>query len=236
LNSESRGETAKIIKLSRFSYILSRPEGAVGIIWVYISIIVRNDSALRAGKKLYIYLCGLCVARDISLKQILGIKDIGEDLDTFRQRLHPHSCQWILRKPSFRDWTEEAHEDSPYIYWLTGPPAAGKTLLSSFIIHYLRRGFAPGTCQYHFFQAAHHGTRTTSYFLRSLAFQIAQRHEEFRLALTSTYQNFGMPFESQKYRVIWDKLFEGILFRLKFDEPFFWVLDGLDEAESPGVL
>ena len=45
-----------------------------------------------------------------------------------------------------------------------------------------------------------------------------------------------MPFESQKYRVIWDKLFEGILFRLKFDEPFFWVLDGLDEAESPGVL
>jgi hypothetical protein len=43
---------------------LSRPEGAVGIIWVYIGIIVRNDGALRAGKKLYIYLCGLCVARD----------------------------------------------------------------------------------------------------------------------------------------------------------------------------
>jgi hypothetical protein len=31
---------------------------------VYIGIIVRNDGALRAGKKLYIYLCGLCVARD----------------------------------------------------------------------------------------------------------------------------------------------------------------------------
>jgi WD40 repeat protein len=54
--------------------------------------------------------------------------------------------------------------------------------------------------------------------------------------LISTYQNFGIPFASQKYQVIWDKLFEGILFRLKFDEPFFWVLDGLDEAESPGVL
>jgi len=50
--------------LALFSQIeiqLSRPEGAVGIIWVYISvyigIIVRNDSALRAGKKLNIYLC-----------------------------------------------------------------------------------------------------------------------------------------------------------------------------------
>ena len=44
---------------------VSRPEGAVGIIWVYIGIIVRNHGALRAGKKLYIYLCGLCVARDM---------------------------------------------------------------------------------------------------------------------------------------------------------------------------
>jgi hypothetical protein len=29
---------------------VSRPGGAVGIIWVYIGIIVRNDGALRAGK------------------------------------------------------------------------------------------------------------------------------------------------------------------------------------------
>jgi hypothetical protein len=29
---------------------MSRPEGAVGIIWVYIGIIVKNDGALRAGK------------------------------------------------------------------------------------------------------------------------------------------------------------------------------------------
>jgi hypothetical protein len=29
---------------------MSRPEGAAGIIWVYIGIIVRNDGALRAGK------------------------------------------------------------------------------------------------------------------------------------------------------------------------------------------
>jgi hypothetical protein len=36
---------------------MSRPEGAVGIIWVYIGIIVKNDGALKAGKKLYIYLC-----------------------------------------------------------------------------------------------------------------------------------------------------------------------------------
>jgi hypothetical protein len=34
---------------------------------VYIGIIVRNDGALKAGKKLYISVCGLCIARDISI-------------------------------------------------------------------------------------------------------------------------------------------------------------------------
>jgi hypothetical protein len=43
---------------------VSRPEGAVGIIWVYNGILVWNDGALKAGKKLYISVCGLCVARD----------------------------------------------------------------------------------------------------------------------------------------------------------------------------
>jgi hypothetical protein len=43
----------------RLSGRLSRPEGAVGIIWVHIGIIVRNDGALKAGK-LYIYLCVAC--------------------------------------------------------------------------------------------------------------------------------------------------------------------------------
>jgi hypothetical protein len=36
----------------------------VRIIWVYIGIFVRNDGALKAGKKLYISVCGPCVARD----------------------------------------------------------------------------------------------------------------------------------------------------------------------------
>ena len=39
---------------------MSRPEGAVGIIWVYIGIIVRNNGALKAGKKLYINLYVAC--------------------------------------------------------------------------------------------------------------------------------------------------------------------------------
>lgn len=136
----------------------------------------------------------------------------------------------------FRDWAEAIHEGNANIYWLTGPPAVGKSTLSSFIVNYLKQGFIPGTCEYHFFQAEHHDTRTIAYFIRSLAFQIAQEHEEFRSALVSAQKNSSLPFTTQKYQVLWDKLFEGILFRLRLNEPLIWVLDGLDEAESQTIL
>ena len=36
--------------------------------------------------------------------------------------------------------------------------------------------------------------------------------------------------------MIWEKIFEGILFRIPSQYPFFWVFDGLDEAETPVEL
>ncbi|XMA09563.1 hypothetical protein WAI453_002354 [Rhynchosporium graminicola] len=64
----------------------------------------------------------------VSLDQLLGIKIISDDLDAIKQRRSPHSCQWILRKPSFRDWAEELYEEGPKLYWITGPPTVGKLL------------------------------------------------------------------------------------------------------------
>jgi hypothetical protein len=39
-------------------------------VFVYI---VMNDGALKAGKKLYISVCGLCVARDIRRRAVLTL-------------------------------------------------------------------------------------------------------------------------------------------------------------------
>jgi hypothetical protein len=49
---------AAVVQLMPFCQGLKR---LVRIIWVYIGIIVRNDCALRAGKKPYLYLCVACV-------------------------------------------------------------------------------------------------------------------------------------------------------------------------------
>jgi len=170
-----------------------------------------------------------------SINDILGILEREDDFQAFRQAILPGSCHWIVQKKAFRDWIEPT-DTSSTIFWLTGPPAIGKTMLSSFIIDYLSRGYALGSCQYHFFQAERHDTRTISYCLRILALQIADKYEIFRAKLFATHQETGILFATKNYQVIWEKIFEGVLFRLSLDEPLFWVLDGLDEAESPAAL
>jgi hypothetical protein len=44
----------------------------------------------------------------------------------------------------------------------------------------------------------------------------------------------GMQFETADPRVIWERIFRSILFRIEDQEgPLFWVIDGLDEADDP---
>ena len=145
------------------------------------------------------------------------------------------SCTWILQKEAFHNWLD-GKEDCSNILWLTGPPAVGKTILSSYIIDYLRGRDVPGSCHYHFFREQHLDTCTTSYCLRSLAYQMAQKYDTFRAALIAAYIDTAVTWGKQKYQVIWEKIFDGGLFRLDLGEPIYWVLDGVDEAKVPHEL
>jgi WD40 repeat protein len=42
-----------------------------------------------------------------------------------------------------------------------------------------------------------------------------------------------MRFEQLDTHVIWARIFEGILFKIDFKETMYWVLDGLDESDTP---
>ncbi|KAJ5958775.1 NACHT and WD domain protein [Penicillium vulpinum] len=170
-----------------------------------------------------------------TLEHITGIKYTGNELENFRERIYPGTCRWILQKKEFRDWLSGS-DSGLSIFWLTGLPATGKTILSSFLIDYLSREDVPGTCHYHFFQVDQHDTRTIAFFLRSLAFQIASKSQIFHSMLIDLHKKTGICFASQKYNLIWNKVFEGLLFRIKLEEPLFWVLDGLDEAETSPAL
>ncbi|EEP81421.1 predicted protein [Uncinocarpus reesii 1704] len=169
------------------------------------------------------------------IKEVLGISESAEDdLESIKTRTMPGSCEWLLRRESFRVWVEN-ETSSPNSLWLTGNPGSGKSTLAGFVISELRKRQI-GSCHFHFFLAAHHAKRTLSYLLRSLALQLALSHEDFRAHLLNLQENTGINFGNQKATFLWEKLFEGIFFRLPASGPVFWIFDGLDEADGPSEL
>ena len=170
------------------------------------------------------------------LEDILGIpEDPAQDFNACKSRLSEGSCQWILRKQSFRDWTDGSETD-PNIFWLTGPPATGKSTLSSFVVDWLKERFLESSCQYHFFLSDHQAKRTAAYFLRIMAFQLAQSHDAIQDALFKLSDETNVTFGEQSSGIIWEKVFEGIIFRIPLDGVLYWVLDALDEADGAVTL
>ncbi|KAI4286618.1 MAG: hypothetical protein L6R35_004132 [Caloplaca aegaea] len=170
------------------------------------------------------------------LMTILGISEkFDEDLENLTERTMQGSCQWLLQRQAFQDWISDSPKTSGLL-WLTGNPGAGKSILASYVIALLKERSFSGRCHFHFFLAAHQTKRTVSYLLRSIALQAALLDEVFCARLIELHDSTGVLFGQQKATMIWEKVFEGILFRTPSQDPFFWVFDGLDEAETPAEL
>jgi WD40 repeat protein len=176
------------------------------------------------------------IAANEELEELLGISDDpADDLEIIRDRIMPGSCQWILRRQSFLDWVNVGGHDS-MILWLTGLPAVGKSVLSSFIIDHLQKDSSIQNCYYYFFKSEDQSKRTVGQMLRSLAFQVAKSVPSFRAKLVELYHTGVLSLGRQKVNTIWETIFEGVLFRQNFSEPLFLVIDGLDEADQPETL
>ncbi|KAL8675701.1 MAG: hypothetical protein Q9224_007406, partial [Gallowayella concinna] len=170
------------------------------------------------------------------LQEILGITySVESDLNARKAQKMAGSCQWLPRKQSFQDWFERAGTDTP-IFILTAPPAAGKSTLASYVIDWIRDGSLDTACQYFFFISDHQVKRTVSYCLRMIAFQLAIRYDAVREALFKLKGETHTTFERQSSKDVWEKIFQGIIFRIPFKEDLFWILDALDESDTPSSL
>ena len=165
------------------------------------------------------------------LQTILAIRETPEtDLNVLGNRVLEGTCVWITTRPDFVSWVEAPEMKNPNLFWLVGLPATGKTSLARSVVDHLQ--YLGHDCFYHFFSSGHQVKRMTAYCLRSLAFQIACVNAKFREHLSELVEESGIQFSSQTFPVIWEKVFEGILFKLATRRPIFLVLDGIDEGDS----
>ena len=119
------------------------------------------------------------------------------------------------------------------VLWLQGAAASGKSILSSFIINHLAQLGA--SCQYFFVRFGDQSKRSLSTLLRSLAYQIAQCLPAFRQGILRLIEE-ATKFDTADSHTIWNRIFKSILFKIRLDNPLYWIVDGVDESDDPRAL
>jgi WD40 repeat protein len=169
----------------------------------------------------------------MTVQSLLAMYEAPEDdLEYFIDRRISGSCAWILNDVVFQKYLDNTAR-CPQVLWLRGPPGAGKSVLSAFIVQHLRS--LEVKCQYYFFRHGNQDRRSLSGLLKSLAFQLASQLPDYRHRLTKLAET-GFSAQKAESRVLWQKLFVQSLVGIGISVPVYWVIDGLDEADSPQTL
>ncbi|KAI0436723.1 hypothetical protein F4803DRAFT_207941 [Xylaria telfairii] len=154
------------------------------------------------------------------------------DYNAIRRHWIPDTCEWFLKEEEFVSWLDPSSL-KPAILWYIAPPANGKSVLATFIINHLRsKGLS---CQFFLFKYADNAKRMVANCIKSLAFQLSRSQPEFKRALArSSRESLGL--DSLDPSLIWRSIFEGVLLELNCPRPIYWVIDALDECDSPRIF
>ena len=154
-----------------------------------------------------------------------------DDLNKQNRLRTEGTCEWILHESDMSEWISIS--EGCHLVWFCAAPASGKSVLSAYVISSLQqRGLAP---QYFFFNFGDQHKRSVASLLRSVACQLAKENRPFRRGLLDLSKQ-GFRVDKADASVIWHKVYENILFKMDHRQPFYWIIDALDECDSPKLL
>ncbi|KAI1087489.1 hypothetical protein F5B19DRAFT_475279 [Rostrohypoxylon terebratum] len=154
-----------------------------------------------------------------------------DDYNALNRIWIPNTCMWFLNEPETVSWLESTPEHR--ILWFNAPPGSGKSVLSAFMINHLRNSGLK--CQFFLFKYSDQNKRSVIGCLQSLALQISQGLSEFKTSLDG-FSTENLSFDSGDPFLVWRNIFEGALFDIERTTPIYWVIDALDESDSPKSL
>lgn len=170
-------------------------------------------------------------ASPADIRELEKLFSITEATDTdyvaFRDRWTPGTCEWILSNSSFVRWLDDPDADAR-ILWLYGAAGCGKSIMTSFMVnHLVEKG---KSCQYAFIRFGDQTKRSLSMMFRTLAFQVALASPVFRQEISKAASSLKRGVEAA---AIWRRVFKNMLFQSEFENPLYWVIDGLEESDNP---
>lgn len=113
------------------------------------------------------------------------------------------------------------------IFWLTGRPATGKSVLCSHVIDQLNTQKIK--CSYFFFRHGKAGRSSLADCFRGLAYQMSLHDRTIAQRVLQLEQD-GESWDQDDERAIWRMLFVSAIFKLSTISSHIWVVDALDEC------
>ena len=161
----------------------------------------------------------------------LGCEEMQEDeLEAIRESKIAGTCRWIEENDDFAGW-RRGKGPPVWLYWLHAAAGSGKSVISSHVNQILRES----DISYFFFVDGTLHQRTVAELLRSLAFQLAQRHRIIRETIQKM-QHESILLDEDDEKSIWKKLFVNGIFRVVLERPQYWIIDALDECHDAKKL
>lgn len=165
------------------------------------------------------------------LASFLNISDQLEDDLTMLQLLkEPGSCEWFTQKSCFTEWEQRSGQ---HVLWLTGRPAAGKSVLAAHVVD--RLAASSFFCSSFFFKHEKSGKTTLSDCFLSLAYQMATKDEAVRESILQLMEE-QPAWDKTDGAGIWRKLYVGTIFKCPSIARHVWVIDGVDECSHFNTL
>ncbi|KAF3169850.1 hypothetical protein EYR41_001342 [Orbilia oligospora] len=139
---------------------------------------------------------------------------------------------WVLTEPLIQQWIEG---NIPFLR-LSGGPGAGKSHLSSFLVHHLlniqKKTPDDISVSYFFFKDNDPRRNCFAIALRTIAYQIALSDPIYRQLVENTCQGIE---DIGTLASVWRHLFR-VFFATKFQSQIFIILDGVDEAQRDQLV
>jgi len=165
-------------------------------------------------------------AHEDKIERWLDIPDASTNLNKARKERHHGTGAWFLQTEEYIRWKARDYST----LWLHGIAGCGKTVLSSTVIQDLEAGQtgSEAIILYFYFDFSDARKQSFEKMVRTLAFQLNQRHEACRQRLDELYSSCKGGHEQPQGQVVVAALHD----MLEMSGRVTVVLDALDECET----
>ena len=159
-----------------------------------------------------------------------------EDLANGKAARHANTCQWLLARNTFIQFSETITR-SGALLWIYAQPGAGKTILAAFLVDHFALRQQSGCLLFFFCKDADDDKRTSIAIARSLLYQLflALRERDMVSALIEEL-SFAVDESGHKTALSFSAIWKILSSHISVLKPATIIVDALDECRDSDTL